>query len=98
MLLRERDIHAVAAQRVEDGQTGLTSEVYMGRAPSNRAAAAALEEALTDGRLGSESGRFPRTQVEPGPRGRALTCMNGAPPGTRTPNPVIKSHLLCQLS
>jgi len=27
-----------------------------------------------------------------------LTCISGAPPGTRTPNPVIKSHLLCQLS
>ena len=24
--------------------------------------------------------------------------VTGAPPGTRTPNPVIKSHLLCQLS
>ena len=28
----------------------------------------------------------------------ALTCSDGAPSGTRTPNPLIKSQLLCQLS
>ncbi len=27
---------------------------------------------------------------------RAFVC--GTPPGTRTPNPLIKSQLLCQLS
>ena len=32
------------------------------------------------------------------PSGRALGLQTCAPPGTRTPNPVIKSHLLCQLS
>ena len=31
-------------------------------------------------------------------RDTTLTCVMGAPPGTRTPNPLIKSQLLCQLS
>ena len=29
---------------------------------------------------------------------RSVTCTFGAPSGTRTPNPLIKSQLLCQLS
>ena len=29
---------------------------------------------------------------------RPVTCTYGAPSGTRTPNPLIKSQLLCQLS
>jgi hypothetical protein len=33
-----------------------------------------------------------------GPAGRAPLRWGGAPSGTRTPNPLIKSQLLCQLS
>src|SRR5262249_7352245 len=34
-------------------------------------------------------------EIKPQVRGSVL---GGAPPGTRTPNPLIKSQLLCQLS
>ena len=42
--------------------------------------------------------------VKPAPRSPVIICTQpdlgkrGAPSGTRTPNPLIKSQLLCQLS
>ena len=42
--------------------------------------------------------------VKPAPRSPVIICTHadlvkrGAPSGTRTPNPLIKSQLLCQLS
>ena len=40
----------------------------------------------------------PRAQKRLGTVYRALPAVIGAPSGNRTPNPLIKSQLLCQLS
>ena len=45
---------------------------------------------LHPSRPGDDSGRSPHTEN--------AQVRGGAPPGTRTPNPRIKSPLLCQLS
>ncbi len=55
----------------------------------------------------SDGSPFDRPMTSVGPLGdeesrsassRTGSVRRGAPSGTRTPNPVIKSHLLCQLS
>jgi hypothetical protein len=46
---------------------------------------------------GSDDGRGPET-AKAQVNGSVDLRFSGAPPGTRTPNPLVKSQLLCQLS
>ena len=55
-----------------------------------------LREARESERVLEGTDRAARPDDSAGPAGAEGS--NGAPPGTRTPNPLIKSQLLCQLS
>ena len=91
--LRARQV----ADHLGHARPSLTIDVYMGRGAKGGAAAAELQGAVGTDASEQEWG-FRGQQKSPAAWAGLLTCISGAPPGTRTPNPVIKSHLLCQLS
>jgi integrase len=98
---------ALVSKLMGHSSISLTSDTYshllegVGRAAAERASALvprkrrgdrpddSCDQSVTNG--ASESSQDPR-QIDEGPESI------GAPPGTRTPNPLIKSQLLCQLS
>ena len=76
-----------------DTYTHVLPEVAEEAAERVAALLAAVERVLA---VGEREGRSePRP---PGVERTSLQVMRGTPSGTRTPNPLIKSQLLCQLS
>ena len=86
------------ADQLGHARPSLTQDVYMGRRcqePWGRCRAG--RPALNDARDPKPDG-FPDKSRVRRDRAKRVTCSYGAPSGTRTPNPLIKSQLLCQLS
>jgi hypothetical protein len=77
-------------KRLRHAQFNITMEIY------SQASSAATRDALK--KLGEALLLYALVLAVFGRLIKALTCSFGAPPGTRTPNPRIKSPLLCQLS
>lgn len=69
-----------------------TTDTYVGRKAPSRKAADVL------GILGKAKNGSKWHQDQKSKNPRPMTWGDGAPSGTRTPNPLIKSQLLCQLS
>ena len=90
---------AVVSKRLGHSSIAITSDTYshllegVGRQAAERAAALVprrRREQFVSTEAPNDKSAGPRFQEPAGER--------GAPPGTRTPNPRIKSPLLCQLS
>jgi hypothetical protein len=82
----------IMADELGHARPSMTQDVYLGGRLTDPRAAAALEAAL---------GTPKELVVGGGAAGGEGNCPYldyGAPSGTRTPNPLIKSQLLCQLS
>ncbi len=89
---------AVVSKRLGHSQISLTSDTYghlIGRAGSRApdlAEALVPRRVITSGLTSSQPHPATAAGLEKG------QVRKGAPSGTRTPNPLIKSQLLCQLS
>jgi hypothetical protein len=89
----------VASKRLGHSSVSITSDTYshllegVGREAAERAAALVPRNQREQSVSGGEAASKPVDARPDESPGRA-----GAPPGTRTPNPRIKSPLLCQLS
>ncbi len=92
------DQAALSARLVADqlghARPSMTQDVYMGRRAVDSQAALALEAALR-GASRADVNRDRRRRPDTVKASDLGFC---APSGTRTPNPLIKSQLLCQLS
>jgi integrase len=98
ILLRDGVPVHVVAKRLGHKDPSVTLNVYADAIPDDDGRAVDVFE----GGVGSVSGAVSKSVAAGRPvatgglRRKALTCGDGgAPPGIRTPNPVIKSHLLC---
>ena len=91
----------VIQERLGHSSLALTADTYTHVLPQVASDAAAIIVRLTlaaDPALAAREQQGPETTLgAPLVEGDAQV-MPGAPPGTRTPNPRIKSPLLCQLS
>ena len=96
------DEAALSARLVADqlghSRPSMTQDVYMGRRAVDSQAAVALEAALRDLASAGENNGKTMSKDEGQTRVMASDLRVCAPSGTRTPNPLIKSQLLCQLS
>jgi Phage integrase family len=86
----------VVADQLGHARPSMTQDVYLGRKQVSPEAAAAIEGMLD---FESPNIRGISDVTDLGEGGDDPPDLGGcAPPGTRTPNPLIKSQLLCQLS
>ena len=95
------DEAALSARLVADqlghSRPSMTQDIYMGRHAVDSQAALALDAALKD--LADSTENNGKQWVKEQARSLAAPDLRVcAPSGTRTPNPLIKSQLLCQLS
>jgi len=89
---------AVVSKRLGHSQISVTSDTYghlVGRAGRQAAVAA---EALIPRSAPTTPPHLARSGSGRPSESWTVQVKGGAPPGTRTPNPLIKSQLLCQLS
>ena len=75
------------ADQLGHARPSLTMDVYMGRGAKSRAAAAALELALTPDAPDAKEWWVSWTAVEPGPRGRALDLQSWCAARDSNPEP-----------
>jgi len=96
---------AVVSKRMGHSSVRLTVDTYshllegVGRSAADAAEAMVRPRATTPAPDAPTSRpRSPENDEAAPPRGTKPLVNRGAPSGTRTPNPLIKSQLLCQLS
>ena len=79
--------------------SAITSDTYTSVFPTVAAEAAEATAALIPRAVAGPGVHTPSTQpFSAGGAGQQTAWSDGGPPGDRTPNPRIKSPLLCQLS
>ena len=89
----------VVQERLGHSSITLTADTYTHVLPEvSRAAADLVARLITELPSAPRYPRAPEDDSGPSPRQEKGQVSTGAPPGTRTPNPRIKSPLLCQLS
>ena len=99
LLIQQEESLAYVQEQLGHSSISVTVDVYGHLVPGgNRAAVARLD----DGPDATICNPYATGAAPEGSEGRRCSCKslkrNGEPPGTRTPNPQIKSLLLCQLS
>jgi integrase len=89
----------IVSETLGHSSLGITSDTYTSVFPQVAAAAAEATAAMVPrARSGTDNDTI-HTHSHPGDGPKTgLTWSNGGPPGDRTPNPRIKSPLLCRLS
>ena len=91
----------VIADQLGHARPSMTQDVYMGRKAVDARVAEALEQALgstAPTEAPTKKGEKRVSGDPPADGSPLIPCSISAPSGTRTPNPLIKSQLLCQLS
>ena len=94
---------AIVSKMLRHSSIGITVDTYHHLDPDTARAASdaigqLLDAAVRDHTATTKAQSGPRNDTA-GPSSRTNPQVNGsAPSGTRTPNPLIKSQLLCQLS
>jgi len=99
LLIQQGESLAYVQEQLGHSSISVTVDVYGHLVPGgNRAAVDRLDDG-PDATICNPCATGARSGAGTGCRGsRKLLKKNGEPPGTRTPNPQIKSLLLCQLS
>jgi integrase len=94
----------VVSEMLGHSSIGITADTYtsvlpeVARAAAEAAARLVPRTTSTGSRVPISSPSGPRNDAGPSSTRKKAQVKRGAPPGTRTPNPRIKSPLLCQLS